>query len=322
MPRKFRRHALLAAMLLVAGGATAQSYPVKPVKFISMATGVADAVTRMAAQKMTESMGQPVVVEPQPGAGGAIGADQVAKSAADGYTLFVSYPDPLVLRSLMVKNVPYDTLRDFTPVSMMLEALVVFAGHPSLPAANLRELIAHAKSNPGKLSYGTNGIGTSFQMAGEALKQHAGIDILHVPFKSSPDGLAALLRGDISLIVGALGTTLPLAGSGKLKIISVVNDTRAAALPNLPATKEIVPAFTSPPYWTGILGPAGLPAPVLARLSAEAARAMDDAEVKKRATDASFTVVANSPEEFRKRIAAEITASAATAKAAGIRPVD
>ncbi len=314
------RLALLAASILAVAGASAQSYPVKPVRMISMATGVADAVTRLMAQKMMESMGQPVVVEPQPGAGGAIGADQVAKSAPDGYTLYVSYPDPLVLRSLMVKNVPYDTLRDFTPVTMMLEAWVVFVTNPSVPANNLRELIDHAKANPGKLSYGTNGIGTSFQMAGEALKQHAGINILHVPFKSSPDGLSALLRGDISMIVGALGSTLPLAKSGKLKLISVVNDARTAALPELPYTKEIVPGFSSPPYWTGLIGPANLPAPVLSRLHTESVRAMTTPDVRARAADASFTVVANSPEEFRKRIAAEIAASAVTAKAAGIQP--
>lgn len=314
------RLALLAASILAVAGASAQSYPVKPVRMISMATGVADAVTRLMAQKMMESMGQPVVVEPQPGAGGAIGADQVAKSAPDGYTLYVSYPDPLVLRSLMVKNVPYDTLRDFTPVTMMLEAWVVFVTNPSVPANNLRELIDHAKANTGKLSYGTNGIGTSFQMAGEALKQHAGINILHVPFKSSPDGLSALLRGDISMIVGALGSTLPLAKSGKLKLISVVNDARTAALPELPYTKEIVPGFSSPPYWTGLIGPANLPAPVLSRLHTESVRAMTAPDVRSRAADASFTVVANSPEEFRKRIAAEIAASAVTAKASGIQP--
>ena len=314
------RLALLAASILAVAGASAQSYPVKPVRMISMATGVADAVTRLMAQKMMESMGQPVVVEPQPGAGGAIGADQVAKSAPDGYTLYVSYPDPLVLRSLMVKNVPYDTLRDFTPVTMMLEAWVVFVTNPSVPANNLRELIDHAKANTGKLSYGTNGIGTSFQMAGEALKQHAGINILHLPFKSSPDGLSALLRGDISMIVGALGSTLPLAKSGKLKLISVVNDARTAALPELPYTKEIVPGFSSPPYWTGLIGPANLPAPVLSRLHTESVRAMTAPDVRSRATDASFTVVANSPEEFRKRIAAEIAASAVTAKASGIQP--
>lgn len=315
----FRLFAATAACL-ACGGLNAQAYPLKPIKLTSMATGVADGLTRMMAQKMAETMGQPVVVDPQPGAGGAIGAEQVARSTPDGYNLFVSYPDPLVLRALMVKQVPYETLRDFTPITMMIEAQVVIASNPSVAANNLRELIAYAKANPGRLSYGSNGVGTSFQMAGEALKQHAGIDILHVPFKSSPDGLAAVLRGDISLTVAAVGSTFALYKSGKLKMLAAVNDTRAAALPDLSTIKEIVPAFSSPPYWTGILGPANLPSAVLARLHAETTRAMTAPELRARAAEISFTVVANTPDEFRKRIAAEIAASAATAKAAGIQP--
>src|SRR3954465_9339331 len=161
------RMTLAAAALatLVSGFANAQGFPAKPVKLVSMATGVADGLTRMMAQKMQESMGQPVIVDPQPAAAGAIAAEQVARSAPDGYTLFVSYPDPVVLRQLLVKNVPYDALRDFTPVAMMIEAQMDIAAHPSVSANNLRELIAQAKANPGKLSYGSNGVGTSFQMA-------------------------------------------------------------------------------------------------------------------------------------------------------------
>ena len=165
--------AAIAAALLCIGtttGALAQPFPARPIRLVSMATSVADGLTRMMAQKMQESMGQPVIIDPQPAAGGAIAAEQVARSAPDGYTLFVSYPDPVVLRQLMVKNVPYDPLRDLTPVAMMIEAQIVIAAHPSLAANNLRELLAEAKANPGKLSYGSNGVGTSFQMAAEDRK--------------------------------------------------------------------------------------------------------------------------------------------------------
>jgi tripartite-type tricarboxylate transporter receptor subunit TctC len=301
-------------------GAQAQAYPAKPIRLVSMATGVADGLTRMMGQKMSESMGQAVVVDPSPAAGGAIAAELVARSAPDGYTLFVSYPDPLVLRHLLVKNVPYDAARDFAPVTMMIEAQIVLAAHPSVAASNLRELVEQAKASPGKLTYGSNGIGTSFQMAGEALKLHTGTNILHVPFKSSPEAMTALLRGDISLIVAALGTAMPLYRTGKLKILAAVNDARAPALPDLPSIREMVPAFSSPPYWTGVLGPAGLPHPVLQRLNLETIRAMTSPELRARATEISFTVVANTPEQFRARIASEIQASAKTAKAAGIEP--
>ena len=313
--------ALVLFAPLAAGAQSAvPSFPAKPIKLLSMATGVADGLTRMMAQKMQESMGQPVIVDPQPAAGGAIAAEQTARAAPDGYTLFVSYPDPIVLRHLLVKNVPYDTLRDLAPVAMMIEAQIVIAAHPSVAANNLRDLIAQAKANPGKLSYGSNGVGTSFQMAGEALKLHSGTDILHVPFKSSPDALAALLRGDISLIVAAVGTTLPLVKSGKVKVLVTVNDTRSAALPDLPTIREQLPAFTSPPYWTGVLGPAALPQPVLQRLNAEINKAMGAPEIRSRVSEIAFTSVAITPEQFRARIAGEITASAKTAQAAGIQP--
>jgi tripartite-type tricarboxylate transporter receptor subunit TctC len=203
---------------------------------------------------------------------------------------------------------------------MLLDAQIVIAAHPSVAANNLRELIELAKANPGKLTYGSNGIGTSFQMAAEALKLHAGINILHVPFKSSPDALAALLRGDINLIVGAVGTTLPLAKQNKLKILVTVNDTRSASLPDLPTIREQVPTFSSPPYWTGILGPAALPRPVLQKLNAEINKAMAAPDIRSRLTESAFTPVTLTPEQFRSRLAAEIASSAKTAKAAGIEP--
>jgi len=300
--------------------AQAQAFPVKPIKLVSMATGVADGLTRMMGQKLSESMGQPVVVDLQPAAGGAIGADQVARSAPDGYTLFVTYPDPMVLRHLLVKNVPYDTLRDFAFISMMIEAQVVLAANPAVPANNLRELIELAKTTPGKLTYGSNGVGTSFQMAVESLKLHTGTDILHVPFKSSPDAMAALLRGDINLIVAALGTGLPLQRAGKIKFLATVNDNRSTTLPDLPTIREVAPGFSSPPYWTGVVGPARLPAPLVQRLNAEMNRAMSAPELRARANEINFTVASLSPEQFRTRVAAEIAASAKTAKAIGIAP--
>jgi tripartite-type tricarboxylate transporter receptor subunit TctC len=299
---------------------SAQSFPVKPIRLVSMATGVADGLARMMALKMSESMGQPVVVDLQPAAGGAIAAELVARSTPDGYTLFITYPDPMVLRHLLVKNVPYDSLKDFTFLSMMIEAQVVVAVNPSVSANNLRELIDLAKTSPGKLTYGSNGVGTSFQMAGESLKLHTGTDILHVPFKSSPDAVAALMRGDISMIIAALGTALPLYKTGKIKVLATVNDGRSPALPDLPTIREIVPAFSSPPYWTGVVGPVGLPQAIQQRLNAEMNRAMSAPELRARASEINFTVVSLTPEQFRVRVAAEIAASAKTAKATGIEP--
>jgi tripartite-type tricarboxylate transporter receptor subunit TctC len=308
------------AALMVTAPSSAQQFPSKTIRMVSMATGVADALARMMAERMTETLGQPVIVDPLPAAGGGIAADQVARAAPDGHTLFVTYPDPLVMRHLLVRNVPYDTLRDFTPITVMINATIGFAVKPSVPVTTLREFIDYAKANPNKLVYGSNGIGSSFQMAAEALIQLTGLVITHVPYKSTIDSQAALLRGEVDMIPAALATGFPLHKAGKLRFIAIVNNERAAALPDLPSTREVVPGFSSPPYWTGVVGPAQLPAAVLQRLNAEMVKAIQAPEFRKRSEEASFSIVGNSPEDFRRRLEGELNYMAKTARAAGIQP--
>lgn len=309
-----------AASTLALNAALAQSFPAKPVRIVSITSGVVEALSRMMAERMSEGLGQPVIIEPVLGGGGGIAAAQVARSAPDGHTLFVTYPDPLLMRHLLIKDVPYDTLRDFTPVTVMIDATIGFAVRPDVPANTLKELIEHAKANPNKLNYGSGGYGSSFQMAGEALKQHAGFTMTYVPYKSTAEAQIALLRGDLEFLPAALATGLPLHRAGKLRFIAIVNNERASALPDLPATREVVPGFSSPPYWTGVVGPAKLPAPVVQRLNAEIVKAMQTPEFRKRAEDASFKVVGNTPEDFRRRLEGELEYMAKTARAAGIRP--
>jgi tripartite-type tricarboxylate transporter receptor subunit TctC len=310
----------ITASAMAASGAFAQAYPAKPVRMVSIASGVVDGLSRMMAERMGEALGQPVVIEPLPGGGGGIAATRVARSAPDGYTLLVTYPDPLLMRHLLIKDVPYDTLTDFTPVTVMIDATIGFAVRPDVPVHNLREFIEYAKANPGKVNYGSGGYGSSFQMAGEALKQHAGFSMTYVPYKSTLDAQTAMLRGDLEFLPSALATGLPLHRSGKLRYIAIVNNERATALPDVPSTREVVPGFSSPPYWTGVVAPAKLPGPILQRLNAEMVKAMQVPEFRKRAEDASFKVVANSPEEFRRRLEGELEYMAKTARAAGIKP--
>jgi tripartite-type tricarboxylate transporter receptor subunit TctC len=313
--------ALLAAVSAMAvNTALAQSFPAKPVRMVSVASGVIDGLSRMMAERMREGLGQPVIIEPLPGGGGSIAAVQVARSAPDGYTLLITYPDPLLMRHLLIKDVPYETLKDFTPVTVMIDATIGFAVRPDIPANTLKEFIDYAKANPNKVNYGSGGYGSSFQMAGEALKQHAGFTMTYVPYKSTADAQVALLRGELEFLPAALSAGLPLHRAGKLRFIAIVNNERASALPDLPSTREVVPGFSSPPYWTGVVGPAKLPAPVLQRLNAEMVKAMQTPEFRKRASDASFTVVANSPEDFRRRLESELQYMAKTARAAGIQP--
>jgi tripartite-type tricarboxylate transporter receptor subunit TctC len=318
------KKALVAVACIAAvaapGWASAQQFPTKTVRLVSMTTGIADALARMMGERMTAGLGQPVIVDPVLAASGAMAAEQVARSAPDGYTLFVTYPDPLVMRHLLVKNVSYETLKDFTPITVLIDATIGFAVRPGLSATSLKEFIDHAKANPNKLTYGSNGVGSSFQMAAEALKQHAGMAILHVPYKTTTDAQNALLRGEVDFIPAALATGMPLQRAGKLRFIGIVNNHRAPALPDIPSTREVVPGFSSPPFWVGVLGPSRLPAPTLQRLHTEIVQAVRTPEFRKRSEDASFNVVGNTPEEFRKRLEGEVEYMAKTAQAAGIRP--
>ena len=317
---RFGAALVAAASTLALNAALAQSFPAKPVRIVSITSGVVEALSRMMAERMSAGLGQPVIIEPLLGGGGGIAAAQVARSAPDGHTLFVTYPDPLLMRHLLIKDVPYETLKDFTPVTIMIDATIGFAVRPDIPANTLKELIDYAKANPNKLNYGSGGYGSSFQMAGEALKQRAGFSMIYVPYKSTAEAQIALLRGDLEFLPAALATGLPLHRAGKLRFLAIVNNERASALPDLPTTREVVPGFSSPPYWTGVVGPAKLPAPVLQRLNAEMVNAMQAPDFRKRAEDASFKVVGNSPEEFRRRLEGELEYMAKTARAAGIQP--
>jgi tripartite-type tricarboxylate transporter receptor subunit TctC len=316
--------ASMLALALSAGSAAtqAQSFPAKPIRMVSGIAGVTDALARSMAQGVSESLGQPVVVDPVLGAGGSLAAQQVARSTPDGYTLLVTYPDPLVLRHLLVKSVPYDTLKDFTPVTILVDSFAVFAVRPEMPVGSLKEFIDYAKANPKGQNYGSGGYGSSFQMAGEALKQYTGIPLTYVPYKSTVEAMNGLLRGELDFLPTGLSGALPLAKASKIKLLAMVNNQRASALPDVPATREVVPSFSSPPYWIGVVGPARLPAPVLQRLNAEIAKAMQATELHKRATDLTFTVVGNSPEDFARRLESEIQYMAKVARAAGIQPQD
>jgi tripartite-type tricarboxylate transporter receptor subunit TctC len=309
--------ALAAASLT--GPLCAQGYPAKPIRMISMHTGVADSYSRLLAAKISESMGQTLVVDPMLGAGGAIAAEAVARAAPDGYTVLAAFPDAIVLRHLLVRKMTYDAVKDFTPITQLVEPIIVLAASPSLPPT-MKEVIDLARANPGKLSYGSLGIGSSFQLAGEAVKQLARVDIIHVPFKSPTDSIVAMARGDLSMVYTAQGVALPHHQAGKLRIVGTVNDRRAAALPDVPSIREVVPGFESPPFWAGYLGPANLPRPLLQRLNAEFVRAGTQPDIRQRATEIGFATVASSAEEFRIKIRDDIEKSNRIGREAGIQP--
>jgi tripartite-type tricarboxylate transporter receptor subunit TctC len=310
------------SLALASSPAAAQSaYPSKPVRFIvpSAAGGGTDIIARAIAQKLSEALGQQFVVENRPGAGQMIGIELAARAPADGYTILMA-ASTLAINPIMYKKVTYDPLRDFAPITQAASLPNVLVVNPSVPATSLRELIALAKREPGKLAYASAGVGTSPQMSVELLKSMAGIDMLHVPYKGTTPGVVDLLAGQVQLMTPNVLTALPHIKAGKLRALAVTSAKRTEALPDVPTIAEAgVPGYDST-QWYGVLAPAGTPRPVVARLHDEMVRALRASDVKERLAADGAEPVGSSPEEFAAFIRAETQKWAKVAKAAGIRP--
>jgi len=318
------KHALfclaVTAGVSAATAAYSQAYPAKPIRTIVTFAGVGEALCRMVAQKMTENLGIPVILESQAAAGGAVGAEAVMKAAPDGYTILATTPGTHVMRQFLSKQMTFDAIRDFTPITLAWETVAVVAVHPSLPVNSMRELIDYAKKYPGKLSYGTSGIGTSHHMASEMLKLTAGVDMVHVPYKTGAQSFQDAIAGQIPVLYGVFAQIQPAAQAGKLKIIALQNDRRFPLAGDIPTIKEIVPGFSGPPFWTSYYGPANLPAALVRRLNMEINKAAGAPEVKAKLDAAGFLVVGTSPEELAAINKADIERAGRLVKAAGIQP--
>lgn len=270
MARGFARLVVLAALLLASIGATAQSYPRKPVTVIipGSAGGIMDMMARAVTQGMADSLGQPFVVDARPGAHGVIGADVVAKAPADGYVLLFSAETQIVDNPFLYAKLPYDGVKAFAPVGMccvMAQAVVV---NPSLPVASLRELVALAKSQPGKLAYASNGGGSGSHLNMEALRRLTGMDIVHVPYKGSAPAVTDLVAGRVSMMVVTLSVIQSQLRAGKLKALAVGSPKRSEAFPDVPTASEAGFAWDAE-VWLGLFAPAGTPKEIVTRLNAE-----------------------------------------------------
>jgi tripartite-type tricarboxylate transporter receptor subunit TctC len=320
MKKTCRTVALLACLVnpLVA---PAQSYPTKPIRIIVAIAG-SDYVARLVAQKLTDILGQPVVVETQTGAGGMMGADQAAHAAPDGHTLLLASASQHVMRLYMAKSTPYDPLKDFAPITLVGETLQCIVVNASLPVNSLRELIGYARANAGKVSYATSGIGTGNHLSGELINQLAGIDMVHVPFKTGAQALTSVVGGQIPVAFAILATATPQLRAGKLKVLAVTNEKRYAGMPDVPSVKEVLPGFQTPPYWFGFFAQAGVAQPIIARLNAEIVKILAPAEVRAKLDEIGFTVIASTPEEFAARVKRDIELVGRIVKTAGIQPTD
>jgi tripartite-type tricarboxylate transporter receptor subunit TctC len=315
-------HKLLAAAAAasaLAFAAQAQTYPAKPIRLIITYSGGAEPIARLIGEKMAQSMGQPFVIEAMTGANGSIGAMTAARAAPDGYTLLASTGATQIIRGFLVKDVPYDPFKDFTPITHTFDAVSVIATHPGGPSS-LKEMIERAKQNPGKVSYGSTGIGSAYHMAGEQIQLLTGATFLHVPYKSGPQSITDLVAARVDAAFTVFATTRPFADSGKLRYLATLNTSRFRAIPDVPAAGEVVPGFQSVPLWGGYFGPAGLPGPLMQRLHGEFEAAIKSPDVSAVMERAGLMPVAAGPEKFLAMMKNDVEQLRRIVKAAGIRP--
>jgi tripartite-type tricarboxylate transporter receptor subunit TctC len=312
---------LAVALLLAVGICAAQSYPAKPIRIIVPFPpgGIADLFARVIGQKFGETWGQPGVVDNRPGAGGNIGAEIVAKSAPDGYTLVTGSIGTHAVNVSLFSKLPYDPIRDFAPVSLIMEAEGLLVVHPSLPVKSVKELIALAKARPGQIAYASAGHGTAAHLSGELFKSMAKVNLLHVPYKGNVPAITDLLAGQTSLLFATMPTVLPQVQAGRLRALAVTSSTRAPAAPQLPTIAEAALPGFSVTNWIGFFAPAGTPREVVLKLNGEVARIMQAPDIQKRlvAEGAKFTPW--TPDQFAAFVKSELAKWAKVVKEAGIR---
>ncbi|MGH8680372.1 MAG: tripartite tricarboxylate transporter substrate binding protein [Burkholderiales bacterium] len=313
-------YSVVAALALAAGGAMAQTYPDKPVRIISpfSAGGPADIYARYLAQRLEKPLGQSIIVENRVGGGGIIGADAVAKSAPDGYTLLVMSNTHTVNESLFTKK-PYKLMTDLVPISPINYSDLLLIVHPSVPAKDLKELLALAKAKPGVLNYASSGPGTPYHMAGELFKAMAGVDIVHVPHKESSGARTSVMGGQVQMMFDAITVSGKLAEAGKVRAIATSGRARSAVTPNLPTVAEAgVPGYEAV-IWLGLMAPAGTPKPIVDRLNAEVQKALAQPDVKAAWAKQGAVPMSMTADEFGKFLAQDIEKWAKVVKLANMK---
>ncbi len=313
---------LAAAAPLAAG---AQAFPSRPLHLVTVfaAGSTGDVNARVISRLLGGITGQPVIVDNMAGAGGVLAAEKVARSAPDGYTVLYSLSGVHVSRIYLARSTPFDPVNDFTPITLVSEAISILVTHPSVPVGSFRELIEYAKANPGKIAYGTAGVGSPHHLAGVLIAQLAGIDWVHVPYKAAATSLQDVIAGQIPTTFAQGGFVIPAMRAGKVKVLAIMGGSRYEAIPDVPTIGELLPGYEPPPGWSGILGPAKLPAPILGRLHADITKVLDSKESRaEQAKIFTQTAISASPEEFAEKIRREVELVGQIVKRAGIQPLD
>jgi tripartite-type tricarboxylate transporter receptor subunit TctC len=312
--------AAVAALLFAAGVAVAQGYPTKSIRLVAPSTpgDAPDVIARLVAERLSAVLGQQVVVENRPGAGGVVGSEIVAKAAPDGYTLIMGNAGSHGINAAVYSKLPYDILKDFAPVSQIAVAPNIFVVNPGLPVATIPEFIAYAKARPGQLSYASGGNGSSAHMSMELLKSMAGIDVVHVPYKGSTPALTDLISGQVTVMSVNMPPAVPHVKAGKLRALAVTTRTRTPSMPDLPTVAEALPGYETV-AWFGVLAPAGTPKDIVNRLSIELARIARAPDMRERLAAMGAEPVGGTPDEFGAVMARDIAKWTALAKSVGIR---
>jgi tripartite-type tricarboxylate transporter receptor subunit TctC len=302
-----RRHYLTLALASVTTQLHAQTWPVKPVRLVVPFApgGSTDVVARMLGQKLTDIWGQSVVIENRAGAGGNLGADAVAKSAPDGHTLLFA-SGSITINPSIYTNMPFDTVRDLTPITNVASGPMLIVVNDKAPWRNLKDLIQDAKANPGKINFGSAGIGSQIHLAAENFADAAGIEIAHVPYKGEALSYNDLISQQIQMMVGNIAAASALLGPGRLRALAVTGSTRSPLLPDVPTVAESGIARFENTGWFGLLGPAGLPRPIVDKIYQDSVRAMSDSQIKGRLYVAGMKPVLNKPEELALQMDAEL----------------
>jgi tripartite-type tricarboxylate transporter receptor subunit TctC len=313
---------LCAVAFVLAQHAAAQEYPGKPIRFIApiAAGGLTDTLTRVLGQRLSERVGQPVVVENRPGAGGIIGMDAVAKSAPDGYTIVMVYQGLASVNPILYKTPPYETLRDFVPIAQVATFPMILVVNASTPIRSVNDLVDQARAKPGSMNYGSAGNATTSHLVMELFKRKAGLDLVHVPYKGEAPALTELMGGRVSVVFNSLPSVLSHIQSGKVRALAIATKQRSKLVPDVPTITESGIPDLEVPGWYGVLAPAGTPRSVVDRLSREFNAIVSDPETRARLASQGIDLAATSSEAFGKWIRDETERWRKVVADAGITP--
>jgi len=315
------RNGLVALSLLVTGTAAAQDYPDRPIRLLVgfAAGGPADVMARLVGDKLAEVWGKPVIVENITGGAGNVAADRVAKAAPDGYTLMAAASATIVTNPSLYPKLGFDPVKDFAPITQAVYTPNLLAVPAGLPVNSVAQLVAYARAQPGKVTFGSAGVGTSQHLAGELFKTMAGIDITHVPYRGIAAVMPDLLAGRISMVFGNITAVLPLVRDGRLRALAVTSPRRWASVPDLPTMIEVGYKDFDSTAWFGLMAPAGTPQPIIDRIHQEAVRILARPDIRKRFDEIGMEAIGNTPAEFAAVIAAETPQWAKVIKDAGVK---